>query len=90
MELEQVGEVSSAGSRTARHSCSRKATSVRGVRYYNLEAEPIKRPSVDGLLIYRPLHGTAHHYLINANELGRILQLQRRWGSIPSPACKEH
>lgn len=90
MELEQVGEVSSAGSRTARHSCSRKATSVRGVRYYNLEAEPIKRPSVDGLLIYRPLHGTAHHYLINANELGRILRLQRRWGSVASPACKEH
>lgn len=80
MELEQVGEVSLAGSRAAGHSCWRKETSVRGVSYYNLQAQPVKWPSVDGLLIYRPFNSTAHHYLINANELGRILQLQRRWG----------
>lgn len=69
-----------AGSRAAGHSCWRKETSVRGVSYYNLQAQPVKWPSVDGLLIYRPFNSTAHHYLINANELGRILQLQRRWG----------
>lgn len=80
MELEQAGKVSLAGSRAARHSCSRRATSVRGDRSYNLEAEPIKWPSADGLLTYRPFNSTAHHYLINANELGHILQLQTRWG----------
>lgn len=53
---------------------------MRGVRYYNLEAEPIKQPSVDGLLIYSPFNSTAHHYLINGNELGHILQLQRQRG----------
>lgn len=80
-ELQQVGEVSLAGRRAAGHSCWRKATSVRGVRYYNLQAQPVKWPSVDGLLIYRPFSSTAHHYLINANEPGHIPQLQRRWGS---------
>lgn len=57
------------------HSCFRKATSVHGVRYYSLVAEPIKWPSVDGLLIYRHFNSTAHHYLINVNKLGRVTLL---------------
>lgn len=75
IQLEEVRKVFLAESRPAQHSCSRKATSACGVRYYNLVAEPIKWPSVDGLLIYRHLNSTVHHYLINVNELGRIMLL---------------
>lgn len=65
--LLQEGNAALAESRPVKHSCSRKATSAHGVRYYNLVAEPIKWPSVDGLLIYRHFNSAAHHYLINVN-----------------------
>lgn len=75
IQLEKVGKVSLAESRPVQHSCSRKATSAHGVRYYNPVAEPIKWPSVDSLLIYRHFNSTAHHYLINITELSRIMLL---------------